>query len=85
MELHFSSLGSLSSHVFERRMSTGSGLIAHLSRDFEQTFEQIVSLRVKTLSHSNWWRQGILKEKTKLDVRRSKTLLLKRPSLISRN
>ena len=41
-------LGSLSNDVFERRTSTGSRLFAHLSCDFEQTFGQIVSLRVKT-------------------------------------
>ena len=31
-------IGSLSSDVFERATSTGSGLFAHLSCDFEQTF-----------------------------------------------
>ena len=36
----------------QRRKSIGSGLSAHLSRDFEQTFGQIVS-RVRTLSHTN--------------------------------
>ena len=44
--------GSLSSDVFERRKSTGSGLFALLSSDFEQTFGQIVSIRVKTLSNT---------------------------------
>ena len=39
--------------VFERRTSTGSGLFALLSRDFEQIWGQIVSLRVKTLSNTN--------------------------------
>ena len=34
-------------------MSTGSGLFALLSRDFDQILGQIVSLRVKTLSNSN--------------------------------
>ena len=33
-------IGSLSSHVFERRTSAGSGLFALLSRDFEQLFGQ---------------------------------------------
>ena len=46
-------LGSLSSDVFERRTSTGNGLFAHLSRDFEQIFGQIVSLRIKTLGNTN--------------------------------
>ena len=46
-------LGSLSSDVFEQHTSTGSGLFALLRRDFEQTFRQIVSIRVKTLSHRN--------------------------------
>ena len=47
------SIGSLSIDVFKRRTSTGSGLFALLSRDFEQIFRQIVSIRVKTLSHTN--------------------------------
>ena len=37
----------------QRRMLTGSGLFALLSRGFEQIFGQIVSIRVKTLSHTN--------------------------------
>ena len=44
---------SLSSDVFERRMSTGSGFFAHLSCYFEQNFGKIFSIRVKTLSHTN--------------------------------
>ena len=47
------SLGSLSSDVFERRTSTGSGHFALLSRDFEQIFGQIVSIRIKTLDNIN--------------------------------
>ena len=47
------SLGSLSSDVFERLKSTGNGLFAHLSRDFEQSFGQIVPLRIKTLGNTN--------------------------------
>ena len=35
-------VGSLSSDVFERRPSTGSGMFAIMSRDFEQIFVQIV-------------------------------------------
>ena len=34
---------------FERRTSTGSGIFALLSRDFQETFRQIVSIRVKIL------------------------------------
>ena len=44
---------SQTSHVFERRTSTGSGLFALLSRDFGKSFGQIVSIRVKTFSHAN--------------------------------
>ena len=47
------SLGSLSSDVFDSRASTGSGLFALLSRDFEQNFGQVVSKRVNTLSNTN--------------------------------
>ena len=54
---------SLSSDVFERRTSTGSGLFALLSRDFDQLFGQIVSIRIKTLDNRIWNRQGLLKEK----------------------
>ena len=46
-------LGSLSSDVVERRTSTGNGLFSHFSRDFEQTFGQIVSIRIKTLGNIN--------------------------------
>ena len=45
--------GSLISDVFERRTSTGIGLFAFLSRDFEQIFGQIVSIRVNTLINKN--------------------------------
>ena len=43
-------LKGLSSDVFERRTSTGSGFFALFGRDFEQKPGQIVSVRVKTLS-----------------------------------
>ena len=47
-------LGSLSSDVFEQRTSTGRvDVFALLSRDFEQIFWLIVSIRVKTLSNTN--------------------------------
>ena len=48
------SLVSLSSDVFKRRASTGSGRFALLSRDFDQIFGQIVSIRIKTLDNKIW-------------------------------
>ena len=45
---------SLSSDVFERRTSTGSELFSLLSRDFDQIFGQIVSIRIKTLDNKIW-------------------------------
>ena len=47
-------LVSLSSDVFERGTSTGSGLFALLSRDFDQIFGQIVFIRIKTLDNKIW-------------------------------
>ena len=44
--------GVLSSDVFERRTSTGSGLFALFSRDFEQILGKNLSLRVKTLRNT---------------------------------
>ena len=75
-------LGVLSSDVSERRTSTGNGLFALLDHDFEQMFGQIVSVRVKTLSGTDLVASRHLKrEKGSLpvDVRGSKTLLLKLP------
>ena len=75
-------LGSLSSDVFERRTSTGNGLFAHLSRDFEQIFGQIVSLRIKTLGNINTVASRLTRRENgslPVDVRRSKTSLLKLP------
>ena len=63
-------------------MSTGNGLFALLSRDFEQIFGQIVSVRFKTLGNTNMVASRLIKrEKGSLpvDVRRSKTSLLKLP------
>ena len=60
----------------QRRMLTGSGLFALLSRGFEQIFGQIVSIRMKTLSNTNMVASRLIKrEKGSLpvDVRRSKT------------
>ena len=71
---------SLSSDVFEPRASTRSGLFALLSRDFEQTFGQIVSKIVKTLSNTKLVAlRHTKREKGSLpvDVRQSKTSLLK--------
>ena len=81
-------LGSLSSDVFERRTSTGSGRFALLSRDFEQIFGQIVSIRIKTLGIINMVASRLTKrEKGSLpvDVRRSKTSLLKLPITVTNN
>ena len=44
----------ISNDVFELHRSTGSGLFAILGCDFEQIFEQIVSIRVNTLSSTEW-------------------------------
>ena len=82
-----SSIGSLSSDVFERRTSTGNGRFALLSRDFEQIFGQIVSLRIKTLGNINTVASRLInrgKGSLPLDVRRSKTSLLKLPNQRSR-
>ena len=75
-------LGSLSSDVFERRTSTGNGRFALLSRDFEQIFGQIVSVRIKTLGKINTIASRLIKRgkgSLPVDVRRSKTSLLKLP------
>ena len=68
----------------ERRKLTGSGFFVPLSRDFEQMFGQIDSISVKTLSNTNLMTSmHIKREKRSLpvDVRRSKTSLLKLPNL----
>ena len=79
-------IGSLSSDVFERRTSTGSGRFALLSHDFEQIFGQIVSIRIKTLGNKNTVASRLIKREKGLlpvDVRRSKTSLLKLPIIVS--
>ena len=76
----FETLGSLSSDVFERRASTGSGVFALFDRDFEQSYGKIVSLRIKTLSHTNLvasWHIKREKGSLPVDVRRSKTSLIR--------
>ena len=78
-------IGSLSSDVFERRTSTGNGRFALLSRDFEQIFGQIVSVRIKTLGNLNKVVSRLIKRgkgSLPVDVRSSKTSLLKLPNLM---
>ena len=58
-----STIFNLCRDVFDRRTSTGSGLFAHLSRDFEQILGQIVSLRVKALSNINLVMPRYIKKK----------------------
>lgn len=43
----------ISSDLWERRTSTGSGLFALQGRDIEHILGQIVSIRVKTLSSNS--------------------------------
>ena len=77
-------IGSLSRDVFERRTSTGSGRFALLSRDFKQIFGQIVSIRIKTLGNTNMVASRLIergKDSLPVDVRRSKTSLLKLPNI----
>ena len=61
-------------------MLTGSCLFALLSRDFEELFGQIVSIRVKTLSNTNLVAARYIKSEKRslpVDVRGFKTSLLK--------
>ena len=54
-----------------------------MSRDFEQIFGQIVSVRIKTLGNINTVASRLIKRgkgSLSLDVRRSKTSLLKLPN-----
>ena len=76
-------LGSLSSDVFEPRTSTGSGLFAVLSRQFEQIFGQILSIRVKLRSNTILVPWRYIKRGTgslPVDLRRSRTSLFKLPN-----
>ena len=50
-ELHV--LGRVNEDVFERHTSTESGLFVFFGTDFGQIFDQIASIRVKTLSNIN--------------------------------
>ena len=75
-------LGSLSNNVFERRTSTGSGLFSFFDGGFAQIFSQIASITVKKLRNTNFISsRHVKRENTSLpvDVRRSKTSLLKLP------
>ena len=63
-------------------MSTGSGFFTLLSGGFAQIFSQIVSIRANKLSNTNFVSsRHVTREKASLpvDVRRSKTSLLKLP------
>ena len=76
------SLGSLSNNVFERRTSTGSDLFSFFDGGFAQIFSQIASIIVKKLRNTNFISsRHVKRENTSLpvDVRRSKTSLLKLP------
>ena len=75
-------LGSLSNNVFERRTLTGSGLFSFFDGSFAQIFSQIASITVKKLRNTNFISsRHVKRENTSLpvDVRRSKTSLLKLP------
>ena len=76
-------IGSLSNNVFERRTSTGSGLFSFFDGGFAQIFSQIASITVKKLGNTNFISsRHVKRENTSLpvDVRRSKTSLLKLPN-----
>ena len=73
---------NLSKDVFERRTSTGSGLFSFLDSGFAHFLGQLVSIIVKTRRNTNLGASRCFKmKKTSLpvDVRRSKTPLLKLP------
>ena len=76
-------IGSLGNNVFARRTSTGSGLFWFFDGGFAQIFSQIASITVKKLRNTNFISsRHVKREKTLLpvDVRRSKTPLLKLPN-----
>jgi len=80
------SLGSLSKGVFEQRMPTGSGLSAFLGSGLAQICRQIVSIRVKTVSKTNFIASRHIKREKALvwiDVRRSDTSMLKLPIILA--
>ena len=74
---------NLSKDVFERRTSTGSGLFSFLDSGFAHLLGQLVSIIVKTLRNTNLGASRCFKMKktsVPVDVRRSKTPLLKLPN-----
>ena len=74
---------NLSKDVFERRTSTGSGLFSFLDSGFAHLLGQLVTIIAKTLRNTNLGASRCFKmKKTSLpvDVRRSKTPLLKLPN-----
>ena len=78
-------MGNLSKGVFERRKSTGGDLFRFLSSSFAQIFSEIVSRSVKKLSNTNFIASRHIKRETfslPVDVRLSKTHLLKLPSYV---
>ena len=75
---------SLSNGVFEWRTSTGSALFSFFDGGFAQIFSQIASITVKKLRNTNFISsRHVKRENTSLpvDVRRSKTSLLKLPNI----
>ena len=69
--------------MFEQRTSIGSGLFPFLDDGIAQIFSQIVSIRVKKLCNTNFISSRHIKRENAslpVDVRRSKTPLLKLPS-----
>ena len=85
MSISKPTLGSLSINVFERRTSTGSGLFSFFDGGFAQIFSQIASITVKKLRNTNFISsRHVKRENTSLpvDVRRSKTSLLKLPIIV---
>ena len=81
-------IGSLSSNVFERHTSTGSGLFSFFDGGFAQIFSQIASITVKKLKNTNFISsRHVKRENTSLpvDVRHSKTSLLKLSNIIARD
>ena len=74
---------NLSKDVFERRMSTGGGLFSFLDSGFAHLLGQLVSIIAKTLRNTNLGASRCFKMKktsVPVDVRRSKTPLLKLPN-----
>ena len=69
----------------ERRTSTGCGLIPNLGRDVDQIFGQIMFMRGKTLKNTNLVALRHIKRENgslPVDVHRSKTFLLKIPTIV---